>query len=65
MTDVERFLIEIIDEKMDKFFAGMDEGKKQIITNMLKMKISDKIILEAAKIKPKELQKIKKELEVC
>ncbi len=65
MTDVERFFIEIIDEKMDKFFAGMDEGKKQMITNMLKMKINDKIILEAAKINPKELQKIKKELEVC
>lgn len=65
MTDVERLFIEVIDEKMDKFFAGMDEGKKEIITNMLKMKISDKIILEAAKINRKELQKIKKELEVC
>lgn len=65
MTDVERLFIEVIDEKMDKFFAGIDEGKKEIITNMLKMKISDKIILEAAKINRKELQKIKKELEVC
>lgn len=65
MTDVERLFIEVIDENLNKFFAGVDEGKKEIIANMLKMKISDKIILEAAKINRKELQKIKKELEVC
>lgn len=65
MTDVERLFIEVIDENLNKFFAGIAEGKKEIITNMLKMKISDKIILEAAKINRKELQKIKKELEVC
>lgn len=64
MTDVERLFIEVIDEKMDKFFAGMDEGKKEIIINMLRMKIKDKVILEAAKINHKELQKIKEELEV-
>ena len=44
-----------------KFFAGMDEGKKEIIINMLRMKIKDKVILEAAKINHKELQKIKEE----
>lgn len=68
MTNFERLLIELIDEKCEKYKAEREAGKKmeiqKVITNMLKMKMSDKVILDTTQVNKKELQRIKQELKV-
>ncbi len=73
MTNFERLLIELIDEKAEKYRAEREAGQKigqkneiqKVINNMLKMNMNDKVIIEATQVNPKELQRIKKELKVC
>ncbi len=69
MTNFERLLIELIDEKAEKYKAEREAGQKngiqKVINNMLKMKMNDKVIIEATQVNPNELQKIKKELKAC
>lgn len=73
MTNFERLLIELIDEKCEKYKAERENGKKEgqkmeiqkVITNMLKLKMSDKVILDATQVNKKELQRIKQKLKVC
>ncbi len=89
MTNFERLLIELIDEKCEQYRKQYEEGKKEgekagqkagqkigqkvgqkngiqkVINNMLKMKMSDQIILEATQVNKKELERIKQTLKVC
>lgn len=69
MTNFERLLIELIDEKCEKYRAERENGKKEgiqeVITNMLKLKMSDKVILDTTQVNKKELQRIKQELKAC
>lgn len=69
MTNFERLLIELIDEKSEKYRAERENGKKEgiqeVITNMLKLKMSDKVILDTTQVNKKELQRIKQELKAC
>lgn len=85
MTNFERLLIELIEEKHEKrrimkeeaqkegIQEGIQEGLKkgikqalqEVINNMLKMKLSDQIIMQATQVKKEELQKIKQKLKVC
>ncbi len=65
MTNFERLLIELIDEKREKYEAGQKNSIKKVIQNMLKMKMTDKNIMDATQVNSKELQKIKQELKAC
>ena len=81
MTNFERLLIELIEEKYEKRRIMEEEAKKKgqkigqkigqknslqkVISNMLKLKMNDKTILDVTQIDKNELQKIKQELKVC
>lgn len=78
MTNFERLLIELIDEKCEKYRAEREAGKREgeilgkqegektgiqkVINNMLKKKMSDQVILDATQINKQELQRIKQEI---
>lgn len=81
MTNFERLLIELIEEKYEKRRIIQEEAKRsgqkigqeigqknslqKVISNMLKLKMNDETILNVTQINEKELQKIKQELKVC
>lgn len=73
MTNFERLLIELIDEKREKYEAGKKDGEKvgqkssiqKVINNMLKRKMNDEIIIDITQVNEAELQKIKQELKAC
>jgi len=77
MTNFERLLIELIEEKYEKRRIMQEEAKRsgqeigqknslqKVISNMLKLKMNDETILNVTQINKKELQKIKQELKVC
>ncbi len=81
MTNFEKLLIELIDEKCEKYRAEREAGKQEgqkigqrigqkngtqkIINNMLKMKMSDQVILDVTQVNKKELERIKQELKAC
>lgn len=81
MTNFERLLIELIEEKYEKRRIMEEEAKKmgqeigqkigqkdslqKVITNMLKLKMNDQTIMAVTQINESQLQEMKQELKVC
>ena len=69
MTNFERLFIEVLEERREKDRIAEEKGKEQkmiqIVKEMIKRKTSDEFIIDMTKIDKKQLEKIKKEMQVC